>query len=123
MTDRISIYRRARYLNAIVLLPLVASCSTWRQVPGIGLAREERERIGPARVLLRDGTALELEDATISPDSIIGVVGATPTWWAVARSDVVKVDRRRAEPATTILGGVLAGVAGVFLTLSLLFGA
>jgi hypothetical protein len=121
MTGLVSIHRRARY--AIVLLPLVASCSTWRQVPGVGLARVERERIGPARVFLRDGTALDLEDATISTDSIIGLGGATSTRWAVARSDVVSVDRRRAEPATRILGGVLAGVAGVFLALRMLVSA
>jgi hypothetical protein len=123
VTSFISLYQRARYLSAIVLLPLVASCSTLRQVPGVGLAHVEREWIGAARVLLRDGTALELEDATIRPDSIIGRGGATSVRWAVARADVVRVDTRRKEPATTILGGVLAGVAGVLLTLSLLFSA
>jgi hypothetical protein len=94
-----------------------------RQVPGVGLGRVEQERIGSARVFLRDGTALELEDATITPDSIVGLGGATSTRWAVARSDVVSVDRRRGEPATTLLGGVLAGVAGLFLALRMLVNA
>ncbi|HEX7979350.1 MAG TPA: hypothetical protein VF461_12170 [Gemmatimonadaceae bacterium] len=115
MSGPISIPRRARHHYAIVLLPLVASCSTLRPVPGVGLAHAEREWIGSARVFLRDGTALELEDATITPDSITGLGGATSTRWAVVRSDVVTVERRRAEPVTPILEGVLAGVAGVFL--------
>lgn len=118
MTGLLSIHRRARCLYAIVLLPLAASCSTWRQVPGVGLARVERERIGPARVFLRDGTALDLEDATISTDSIIGLGGTTSTRWAAARRDVVKVDTRRTEPATTILGGVLAGFVTLWVLIS-----
>ena len=113
--------RRARYLCALVLLQLTAGCSAWRSIPGGSLSRAEAEPIDHARVFLRDGTELEFKDARITPDSIIGLGGATSTRLAVARIDVTGMDTRRTEPVTTFLGGVLAGVAGVFLTLSLLF--
>jgi hypothetical protein len=109
MTDRV------RHLCAIVLLHFAASCSAWRPMPGAGLAPVEEELIGHAKVFLRDGTKIELDDATISPDSIIGLGGVTHTRLAVARSDVAGVDMRRADIAKTFIVGVLAPVALAFL--------
>jgi hypothetical protein len=99
----------------MLVVLLTAGCSAWRPLPGAGLARVDGQRLGHAKVFLRDGTELELDDATISPDSIIGLGGVTHTRLAVARSDVAGVDMRRADIAKTFIVGVLAPVALAFL--------
>src|SRR6476646_9131362 len=100
---------------AIGLLCLAASCSSLRPVPGAGLGRVEGEWLGHARVVLRDGTELSLEEATIRPESVIGRSSSTSTRWAVPRSDVVRVDTRRTPNTTTFLLGLVAPVAFAWL--------
>jgi len=99
----------------ILLLHLGASCSTWRTVPGAGLARPEGERLGHARVLLRDGTELELRKATIRPDSIVGFGGNTRSQLSVARSEVARIDRLRPDAITTLVVGTATSVILLFL--------
>jgi hypothetical protein len=99
----------------IGLLFLAASCSTLRPIPGAGLGRAEGEWLGDARVVLRDGTELELEEATIRHDSIAGLGGLTSTRFAVARNDVVRVETRRSANTTTFLLGLVAPVAFAWL--------
>src|SRR5258705_198665 len=92
MSELIGILRRARNVGAILFLQLAASCSAWHPIPGADLARVGSERLGHANVFLRDGTELDLDDATISSDSIIGFGGDTRARLAVARSDVAGID-------------------------------
>jgi hypothetical protein len=106
---------RARSLCAIVLLPLAVSCSAWRPVPGAALAPAQAERVDRARLFLHDGTVVLLKDATISPDSIIGLAGAPPTRFTVPRSDVVGVEAERAEVVTSFVAGALAVFGALFL--------
>ena len=75
--------RRAWYLCALPLLQLAVSCSALQPLPGGALTPTSREWLGAARVSLRDGTELVLSEATITPDSIVGLSGATRTRSAV----------------------------------------
>ena len=102
-------------LSAVVLLPLAASCTTFRPLPGVGFAQPRVERLGHARLTLRDGTELELADATISPDSITGLGGTARARYAVARSEVARVDRRSTPVVWPFLAGVLAPIAFALL--------
>jgi len=106
---------RALYLCALPLLQLAASCSALHPLPGGGLTGATREWLGDARVSLRDGTELVLSEATITPDSIVGLGGATRTRLAVPRSDVAAVDTRVTNSFSTFVAGGFAAVAGLFL--------
>ena len=103
----LSVHRRVRSLSVVVPLVLAASCSVWRPRPGVGLARPEVEWVGHARALLRDGTVLDLDDATISPDSLVGLGGTARTRFALSRSDVASVQIQRPDGTLTFLAGVL----------------
>jgi hypothetical protein len=107
--------QRARYLSSIVLLYLAGSCTTLRPIPGAGLGRAEGEWLGHARVVLRDGTQMDLEEATIRRDSIAGLGGLTATRFVVARSDVARVETLRTSNPKTFLLGLLAPVAVAWL--------
>src|SRR5436305_1600793 len=115
MTEPIGIVRHGRRARATLLMLFATGCTVWRPLPGSSLERPEGERLGHARVFLRDGTVLEFENATIRPDSIIEPGTATFSRLAVARSDVARVDTRSPEPATTFLLGMLAPVAFALL--------
>jgi len=110
MTGASSANRRARRVCAIVSLALAASCSVWRPQPGVGLARPETDWVGHARALLRDGTVLDLDDASISADSIVGLGGATHTRFSLPRSDVASLEVQRTEGTLTFLAGILASL-------------
>jgi hypothetical protein len=86
-----------------------------RPMPGASLTPEQVEWVDHARVFLRDGTVLELTDATISPDSIVGFGGSMSARLALTRRDVERVDTRSTESFTPFLGGALAFFAGLFL--------
>jgi len=106
MSQPFGALRRARYLCAILHLLLLGSCSAWRPLPGVGLAQPAGERLGRAIVFLRDGTELNLHDATIRPDSIVGLGGSASTRWAIARRDVARIDTRRTDNTVTFFAGV-----------------
>jgi hypothetical protein len=91
----------------MLVVALTASCAVWQPLPGAGLARPANERLGHARVSLRDGTEIELEATMITRDSIIGFGGESHTRLAIARGDVVTVDARQPDaPKTFIAGGI-----------------
>ena len=77
MNELIGILPRTRHVGAILLLLLAAGCSTWRPLPGAGLAGPANEQLGHAKVFLRDGTEVELRDARVRPDSIVGTIGTS----------------------------------------------
>jgi hypothetical protein len=116
---RSNVRRRTRCLGAMVVLPLAASCWSWRPVPGAGLAPSQFEHVEHARVFLHDGTELDIRHVIITPDSIVGQGGATSSRLAVARRDVEAIDTRSAEPLSNFLGGALAVLAGFFLVFHL----
>jgi hypothetical protein len=97
-----------RCVCATLVVLLLAGCSLWRPLPGANLSQAGSERLGHAKVFMRDGTELELEQATVSRDSISGLAGDTRTRMAVARSEVVSVDTRQTNgPATFLVGGLI----------------
>jgi len=108
MTGAPNAHRLVRHACAAVSLALAASCSVWRPQPGVGLARPATEWVGHARALLRDGTVLDLDDVSISADSIVGLGGATHTRFSLPRSDVASAEVQRTDGSLTFLAGVLA---------------
>ena len=108
MSEPICTIDRARRVCATLAVLLTAGCSLWRPLPGANLSHAGSERLGHAKVFMRDGTELDLEQATISPDSISGLAGDTRSRMAVARTEVVSVDTRQTNgPATFLVGGLI----------------
>jgi hypothetical protein len=127
MNDLIRLSHRALRACAMLGVLLTAACSAWRPLPGAGRAHAESERLGRAKVFLRDGTELDLENATIGADSIIGFGGDTRVRLAVARSEVARVDAPQPDAMKTFLAGGLVTVSLAFLyvatILALLYGS
>jgi len=96
----------------MLLVLLATGCSVWRPLPGAGLAYPASQSLHQARVVLHDGTELQLEDAMITRDSIIGFGGEGRARLAVAREGVARVDARQPDATKTF-------VAGGFMALSL----
>jgi hypothetical protein len=111
----------------MLVVLLTAGCSAWRPLPGAGLARVDGQRLGHAKVFLRDGTELELENSTIRSDSIIGFGGDTRTRFAVVRREVARVDARLPDAPKTFLVGAMVTVSLTFLyvatVVALMYGA
>ena len=101
-----------RYACGLVLLN-TTGCMSWRAVP----VRDDRvagdASYSRARVVLRDGTTLSLNDVTVRPDSVIGVAGDERTRVAVAQPQVQRIETRGVSAGRTIglVGGVLAVLA------------
>ena len=102
-----------RFACGIVALLNTTGCMTWRAVP----ARDGRvagdATFPRARVVLRDGTTLPLDDVTVRPDSVIGFAGEERTRVAFARPQVERIETRGVSAGRTIglVGGVLAVLA------------
>jgi len=60
---------------------------------------------------MRDGTRLELDDATITPDSIAGFGGESRTRLAIARRDVAIVEARQPDASKTFFAGGLTSLS------------
>jgi hypothetical protein len=105
----------------MLVVLLTAGCAVWRPLPGAGFARSAGERLAHARVSLRDGTELLLDDASVTPDSIVGFGGETRTRFAVARREVVGVEGRETDGARTFAVGALVPVVASFLVVATFF--
>ena len=110
--------RGPRNCCAMLAVLLTAGCAVWRPLPGAGFARAASERLGHVRVSLRDGTELDLEDASVSTDSIVGYGGQTRARYAVARDAVTSVEGRETEGASTFAVGALVPVVAAFLAVA-----
>jgi len=104
---------------AMLLVVFAAGCSVWRPLPGGALAHPVSESLHQARVVLHDGTELQLEDAMITRDSIIGFGGEGRARLAVARGDAASVEARQPDGTRTFVAG---GVTALSI-LALLFAA
>jgi hypothetical protein len=94
----------------VIAVILVSACTRWHPLPGASLAESGSERLGHLRLVLRDGTELELRDATLGRDSIVGFGGETHARLAVARAEVTDVDSRQPDDVGTFLVGALTPV-------------
>jgi hypothetical protein len=100
---------------------LTAGCSVWRPLPGAGFAHTEVDRLGHARVSLRGGAVHELDDATVSQDSIVGFGSKSLRRIAIARREVIGVDARATDGERTFLLGALIPVSLTFVYIATLF--
>ena len=105
----------------MLLVVLTAGCSVWRPLPGAGIARTGIDQLGHARVSLRGRTELELEDATVTQDSIIGFDSKSLRRVAIARGEVIAVDARETDGRRTFLLGALIPISLAFVYVATLF--
>lgn len=118
MIEPIGNLRRTRRIGAFLLL-LATACTQWHPLPGANLGQVTSDELGHARLSLRDGTELELRDAIVNRDSIVGFGGESQRRFAVARTEVTRVESRQADGTATFLVGGLTPL----LALTLLIGA
>jgi len=98
---------------ALLLVVLAAGCFRWGPLPGAGLAHPESEVLGRVTVYLRDSTAVALDDAAITPDSIVGLEHGSSTRWAVVRADVARVETQNPDSFVSFASGALAAVVAI----------
>ena len=104
-----------KYRHAMLVVLFAAGCSVWRPLPGAVLARPATDTLDRATVSLRDGRKLELADATITPDSIVGLSRATSARLALARSDIARVETRHTNEFMIFVAGVSAAVTCLWM--------
>ncbi|HEX7979351.1 MAG TPA: hypothetical protein VF461_12175 [Gemmatimonadaceae bacterium] len=105
----------------MLVVMLTAGCSVWRPLPGAGFAHTEVDRLGHARVSRRGGAVHELEDATVTQDSIIGFDSNSLRRIAIARREVIGVDAREMDGERTFLLGALIPVSLTVVYIATLF--
>ena len=111
-----------RHRCTLLAVVFIAGCATWRPLPGAGFAGASREHLDQARVVLRDGTNSELEDVTISHDSIIGFYSGSLSRFAVARREVARVDAWQPDGGKSFAAGALltASVLAAFFVTAII---
>ena len=111
-----------RHRCVLLAVVLVAGCATWRPLPGAGFAGAASEHLDDARVALRDGTNAELEDVTVSRDSIIGFYSGSLSRFAVARREVARVDAWQPDGGKSFAAGALltASVLAAFFVTAII---
>jgi hypothetical protein len=77
------------------------------------LAHPQSEELDRVTVYLRDSTAVELDDAAITPDSIVGLEHGSSTRWAVVRADVARVETQNPDSFVSFASGALAAVVAI----------
>jgi hypothetical protein len=95
---------------ALLAVVFVAGCAIWRPLPGAGFAAGS-DHLDNARVVLRDGTRTDIDDVTISHDSIIGFRSDSRTRFATARREVTSVDAWRPDGPKSFAAGALMAVS------------
>jgi hypothetical protein len=119
--------RSAGAVAAAAVLFALSGCASWRlePPPDAAISGSPLTLDGRYRITLRSGEAIVVEYPTFEPDSVRGIrvatkragisgVGGNRTHrahWAVARADVVAIERRKAETGSTVL--LIAGIAGL----------
>jgi hypothetical protein len=101
-----------RHRWTMMLILFAPGCAVWRPLPGGGLAHPGSEQLHAIKLSLRDGTILELDDATVSRDSITGIMkGEGERRFAVARREVAGVDALRPDGAKSFAAGGLTALS------------
>jgi hypothetical protein len=91
----------------VVLAWIASACTTW----GAQNANQLSDLNGRGRVVLTDGSRLDLQRIRVSTDSVFGIVRRHDVneRVAISRGVVIAVQRREFSPARTI--GLFAGLA------------
>ena len=115
--------RSHRVLCAAVLLLHIAGCTTWGRQRGASSVQRAGTIIPRARLIMRDGPALELYDVIVRSDSVTGhLTDQERSRMAFARADVVDVQTRELSRNRNMGLGLLAFVVvftgGFFVWLS-----
>jgi len=92
---------------ALLAVMFTAGCAIWRPLPGAGFAAPASEQLDHARVVLRDGTTTEIDDAVISRDSIIGFHSDSRKRFAAARIEVTRVEAWQPDAPKSFVAGAL----------------
>ena len=94
-----------------LLLTQLAGCVTWRPVPGTLDQQVGAEPIPRARLRLRSGGELSLEDVKVRSDSVVGYSTSTREWRAFPVGNVASIDRRGLSVGRT--AAVAVGTAAI----------
>lgn len=94
-----------------LLLTQLAGCMTWRPVTGTLDQQVGADPIPRARLRLRSGDELSLEDVKVRSDSVIGYSVGSREWRAFPVANVASIDRRAVSAGRT--AGVVVGTAAV----------
>jgi hypothetical protein len=123
---------RAALLLALAALAISTGCSTWKPVPRTDPAAQAAPQriLGEVRLTLRSGETVTVEDPLVAADSVrayrvektAGATlsapqGETRTPYAVATSDVTKLERSEFSKEKT--GIIVLSVIGVYVLLAL----
>jgi hypothetical protein len=112
---------RIRRIAVMGLATLATACTTWQPqtspVPEAVAADRDRN----VRLLLHDGTSLELSEVAMVGDTLTGasISGADTTRWRLASERIARLEVRRANPAGTV-ALVVVGVGAVAVGASLI---
>ena len=102
--------RSHRVLCGAVLLLQIGGCRTWGRASGASAVPSAGTSIPRARLILRDGPALELSNVVIRADSVTGhLMDQERGRMAFARANVIAVETRELSPIRNAALGVVAG--------------
>jgi len=112
---------RLRWTTLLILFAV--GCTVWRPLPGGGLTHPGSQQLHDVRLSLLDGTILELDDATISRDSVTGIMkGEGDRRFAVARREVAGVEALQPDGAKSFAAGgltVLSILVALYITVAI----
>jgi hypothetical protein len=100
-----------RAICAALLLTQLGGCMTWRPVRGTLDQQVGADPIARARLRLRGGGELSLEDVRVRSDSVVGYSVSSHEWRAVPIATVTSIDRRGISAGRT--AAVVVATAGV----------
>ena len=110
-----------RILAAVLPVVILAACHAWHPVPEDTIAAGRPQPFARLLVVTRDGYELQLRDATIRADSIVGTAGDStpPRRLAIAHDNVVRVESQEADPKPVLreIGGWLLDTGKEFYRL------
>lgn len=97
---------------AIATFAVGAACTTWRPMPVPAPGATSAEVAENARVILKDGTSMELHNVVVRGDSLVGMNASKPNERvAVAIANVDRLDVKKVSAGKTagLFGGLALG--------------
>src|SRR4051812_6213622 len=102
--------------RTVLLAYLAAACSTWTGRPAPASATLDPPPPTRFRVTLASGTMIELRDAVVGPDSVLGISEVTGAHVGIPADSVRGIEVRSVDALRTV--GLMAGIAAtVFVVL------
>jgi hypothetical protein len=107
-----------KFTLAAFVLPLVPlACTEWHTSPRAADSSYPPDRVPRARITLSNGATLEIRDARIRPDSVVGIdpVSASPV--AAAITQVSRIESEEFSESRTLW--LFASLGAAFLATTL----